>query len=193
MGSGACIRRSGRARARSRPAQRYVSAQVGEGDVTLGDTSVPELMQTDAFELMVHDPELPRARGKPGLQGACRPAAGHGGADVQPARRSALLRRNPKAFAGVAQAAQNASALAPQGAPGQRGADERRRRPSGGDAGARFAAGGARRDRSRIRRPSRASRPTPTRSSNAASKAAANASMASNAAAFQQLASDNRR
>src|SRR4029079_13289697 len=38
------------------PAQRYVSAQVGEGDVTLGDTSVPELMQTDAFELMVKDP-----------------------------------------------------------------------------------------------------------------------------------------
>ena len=34
------------------PAQRYVSSQVGEGDVTLGDTAVPELMQTDAFELM---------------------------------------------------------------------------------------------------------------------------------------------
>ena len=35
------------------PSQRYVSAQVGEGDVTLGDTSVPELMQTDAFQVMV--------------------------------------------------------------------------------------------------------------------------------------------
>src|SRR6187402_287397 len=34
------------------PADRYVSAQVGEGDVTLGDTSIPKLMQTDAFEVM---------------------------------------------------------------------------------------------------------------------------------------------
>ena len=40
------------------PAQRYVSAQVGEGDVTLGDTAVPELMQTDAFELMTKDPSF---------------------------------------------------------------------------------------------------------------------------------------
>ena len=31
------------------PADRYVSSQVGEGDVTLGDTSIPKLMQTDAF------------------------------------------------------------------------------------------------------------------------------------------------
>src|SRR3954465_14669008 len=36
-------------------AQRYVSSQVGDSDVTLGDTSVPQLMQTDAFEMMVHD------------------------------------------------------------------------------------------------------------------------------------------
>src|ERR1700746_341694 len=40
------------------PAQRYVNAQVGEKDVTLGDTSVPQLMQTDAFELMVKDPNF---------------------------------------------------------------------------------------------------------------------------------------
>src|SRR3954451_12480436 len=38
------------------PAQRYVSSQVGDSDVTLGDTSVPELMQSDAFEAMVKDP-----------------------------------------------------------------------------------------------------------------------------------------
>src|SRR3954454_15024647 len=37
------------------PAERYVSSQVSDADVTLGDTSVPQLMQTDAFELMVHD------------------------------------------------------------------------------------------------------------------------------------------
>src|SRR6478736_2943610 len=36
--------------------QRYVNSQVGDKDVTLGDTSVPELMQTDAFEAMVRNP-----------------------------------------------------------------------------------------------------------------------------------------
>src|SRR6185437_11574480 len=40
------------------PAQRYVNSQVGEQDVTLGDTSVPQLMQTDAFEAMVKDPDF---------------------------------------------------------------------------------------------------------------------------------------
>src|SRR5215213_3018916 len=40
------------------PAERYVSSQVGAGDVTLGDTSVPQLMQTDAFELMTKDPSF---------------------------------------------------------------------------------------------------------------------------------------
>ena len=39
-------------------APRYVSAQVSDKDVTLGDTSVPELMQTDAFEAMVHNPSF---------------------------------------------------------------------------------------------------------------------------------------
>ena len=40
------------------PAGRYVASQVGEGDVTLGDTTIPELMQTDAFEVMVKDPNF---------------------------------------------------------------------------------------------------------------------------------------
>src|SRR3954470_25049695 len=40
------------------PAERYVSSQVGAGDVTLGDTSVPQLMQTDAFEMMTKDPSF---------------------------------------------------------------------------------------------------------------------------------------
>src|SRR5688500_12252444 len=50
------------------PAQRYVNAQVGEADVTLGDTSVPELMQTDAFELMVKDPNFRKLAASPGFQ-----------------------------------------------------------------------------------------------------------------------------
>ena len=40
------------------PAERYVSSQVQSGDVTLGDQSVPQLMQTDAFELMTKDPSF---------------------------------------------------------------------------------------------------------------------------------------
>src|SRR6476661_7601121 len=49
------------------PAQRYVSAQVGESDVTLGDTSVPELMQTDAFQVMVKDPNFRALANDPGF------------------------------------------------------------------------------------------------------------------------------
>ena len=52
------------------PAQRYVSSQVGDKDVTLGDTSVPELMQTDAFELMVKDPGFRALAASPGEQEA---------------------------------------------------------------------------------------------------------------------------
>src|SRR5437763_13469467 len=50
------------------PADRYVSSQVGEKDVTLGDTSVPQLMQTDAFELMVHNPSFRALAASPGFQ-----------------------------------------------------------------------------------------------------------------------------
>jgi len=39
-------------------AQRYRSAQVGEADVQLGDSAVPRLMQTDAFQLMVKNPSF---------------------------------------------------------------------------------------------------------------------------------------
>ena len=48
------------------PAQRYVSSQVSEGDVTLGDTSVPELMQTDAFQVMVKDANFRQLAQDPG-------------------------------------------------------------------------------------------------------------------------------
>src|SRR3982750_4413003 len=47
------------------PADRYVSSQVG--DVTLGDTAVPELMQTDAFQVMVKDPNFRALAGDPGF------------------------------------------------------------------------------------------------------------------------------
>src|SRR5438270_12285853 len=95
------------------PAQRYVSSQVGEGDVTLGDTSVPELMQTDAFELMVHDASFRQLAATPGFRSLAN----------QPQVMAALLSNpsafsnlasHPQQFAGLANAARNASALAPQ-------------------------------------------------------------------------------
>src|SRR3990170_1171036 len=50
------------------PAERHVESQVGEGDVTLGDTSVAELMQTDAFEIMVKDPNFRALAASPGFK-----------------------------------------------------------------------------------------------------------------------------
>ena len=49
------------------PADRYVSSQVGEGDVTLGDTSIPKLMQTDAFEVMSKNPNFRTLASHPGF------------------------------------------------------------------------------------------------------------------------------
>ena len=49
------------------PAQRYVAPQVGEGDVTLGDTSIPQLIQTDAFEVMSKNPDFRALASDPGF------------------------------------------------------------------------------------------------------------------------------
>src|SRR5437763_104000 len=91
------------------PAQRYVSSQVSEGDVTLGDTSVPELMQTDAFELMVHDADFRALAASPGFKALAQQPQVLA-AVMQNPQAFAALAKNPSAFAGVAQAAQNASA-----------------------------------------------------------------------------------
>src|SRR5579863_2230700 len=40
------------------PAQRYRNSQVSAADVTLGDSAVPRLMQTDAFQVMVKNPSF---------------------------------------------------------------------------------------------------------------------------------------
>src|SRR5580765_8559262 len=95
------------------PAERYVSSQVSEADVTLGDTSVPQLMQTDAFELMVKDPSFRALAASPGFQALAGQPQVMAALMSNPKAFSALA-ANPSAFAGVAQAAQNASALAPQ-------------------------------------------------------------------------------
>src|SRR5437868_15024684 len=72
------------------PAQRYVSSQVSEGDVTLGDTAVPELMQTDAFELMVHDANFRALAASPGFAALAS----------QPQAMAAVM-QNPQAFAAL--------------------------------------------------------------------------------------------
>src|SRR5213592_618915 len=65
------------------PAQRYVSAQIGEGDVTLGDTAVPELMVHDAnFRALAASPGFKALAGQPQVMAA--------------------LMSNPKAFAALA-------------------------------------------------------------------------------------------
>src|SRR3954447_1348611 len=91
------------------PAQRYVSSQVSEGDVTLGDTSVPELMQTDAFEVMVHDANFRSLARDPSFAAlAQNPAAMS--AMAANAQAFQALARNPSAFAAMAQSAKAVSA-----------------------------------------------------------------------------------
>src|SRR3954463_7391387 len=87
------------------PAQRYVSAQMTEADVTLGDTAVPELMQTDAFELMVKDPSFRALAASPGFQALASQPQVMAALMGNP-KAFAALAGNPQAFAGVAQAAQ---------------------------------------------------------------------------------------
>ena len=95
------------------PAERYQSSQVGEGDVTLGDTSVAELMQTDVFELMVHDENFRALAASPGFKALAGQPQVMAALMANP-KAFAALAANPKAFEGVAHAAQQASALAPK-------------------------------------------------------------------------------
>jgi len=49
------------------PADRYRSSQIQNSDVALGDNSVPMLMQTDAFELMIKNPSFRALASDPGF------------------------------------------------------------------------------------------------------------------------------
>jgi hypothetical protein len=90
------------------PAERYVSSQVGENDVTLGDTAVPELMQTDAFELFLHDPQFRALASSPGFQDlAGRPQLM--AMLLSNPRQFADLAANPEAFDGLIKAAELAA------------------------------------------------------------------------------------
>src|SRR5436305_525964 len=93
------------------PAQRYVSSQVSEGDVTLGDTSVPELMQTDAFELMVHDADFRALAASPGFKALAQQPQVLAAILNNPQAFTALAKQ-PAAFDGLVKAAQKGSAVA---------------------------------------------------------------------------------
>src|SRR5881628_838258 len=95
------------------PAQRYVSSQLSDADVTLGDTAVPQLMQTDAFELFVHAPQFRPLAASPGFKAIA------GNPQVMSAllanpRSFADLAGHPDAFAGLVKAAQDAGSLGHQ-------------------------------------------------------------------------------
>ena len=91
------------------PAQRYVSAQVSDADVTLGDTSVPELMQTDAFQVMVKDPNFRQLAGDPGFAALASNRAAMAAIAADP-KAFAALARDPKAFHALVQSASMVSA-----------------------------------------------------------------------------------
>ncbi|HEU4497914.1 MAG TPA: hypothetical protein VFR60_01135, partial [Sphingomicrobium sp.] len=95
------------------PADRYVSAQIGDDDVTLGDTAVPELMQTDAFELIIKDPNFRALAASPGFQALAGQPQVMAALLANP-KAFAALASNPSAFAGVAKASEALAAASGQ-------------------------------------------------------------------------------
>src|SRR5690349_164525 len=93
------------------PSQRYVSSQVGDGDVALGDTSVPELMQTDAFQVMVKDPNFRALAGDPGFAALASNQAAMAAISAHPSQ-FAKLAQNPSQFHNLVQSASQLSASA---------------------------------------------------------------------------------
>ena len=83
------------------PAERYRSSQISNADVALGDTTVPQLMQTDAFELMVKNPSFRALAQDPGFV-----------ALAQNREVMAALTQNPEAFAALARDPEALVALA---------------------------------------------------------------------------------
>src|SRR5436190_16831433 len=95
------------------PADRYVSSQVTDADVTLGDTTVPQLMQTDAFELFVHDKNFRALASSPGFQTlASQPQVM--AALIGNPQAFADLASHPEAFASLVKAAQSAGSIGSQ-------------------------------------------------------------------------------
>ena len=87
------------------PAERYRSSQVQASDVALGDTTVPMLMQTDAFELMIKNPGFRALAADPAFMVLAQ----------NPAALTAMA-QNPQAFLALAHDHAAFSALAAENA-----------------------------------------------------------------------------
>src|SRR5678815_6031918 len=88
------------------PAERYQVSQVGTADVVLGDTSVPQLMQTDAFDLMVKDANFRALATNPGFMALAQQNPAALAAMAQNPQAFAVLAKNPAAFQALAKDAQ---------------------------------------------------------------------------------------
>src|SRR5690349_5370675 len=101
------------------PADRYVASQVGEGDVTLGDTSVPQLMQTDAFEVISKNPDFRHMAGDPGFAALLQNGPAMAAVAANPQAFTAAA-KDPQLFAQMAASAAGARSrmaeMAPQSA-----------------------------------------------------------------------------
>src|SRR6185369_17462912 len=88
------------------PADRYQVSQVASTDIVLGDTSVPTLMQTDAFELMVKDKSFRALATNPAFMALAQENPKALAAIAQNPAAFAALANDPKAFAVMAHEAQ---------------------------------------------------------------------------------------
>ena len=86
------------------PAERYRSSQVDASSISLGDTEIPKLMQTDAFELMVKDPAFRALASNPGFAALAQNKPAFTALTRDP-QSFAALAANQKAFTAAAKAA----------------------------------------------------------------------------------------
>lgn len=91
------------------PADRYVSSQVAAGDVALGDTSIPQLMQTDAFEVLTKNPEFRAMASDPGFAALLNNGPAMAAVAANPGAFQAVS-KDPRAFAEMAKVAAVAQA-----------------------------------------------------------------------------------
>lgn len=93
------------------PADRYVESQIGDADVELGDTSVPQLMQTDVYEVMVKNPNFRALASDPGFAALAQNPQAMAAIAANPQAFSALA-KNANAFQSLARAAAATSSAA---------------------------------------------------------------------------------
>ena len=103
MVSAGSIRRLGRGRHR-RAVAALCLRQVSDADVALGDSSVAELMQTDAFQVLVKDPNFRKLANDPGFAALANNRAAMSAIAGNPGQFAALA-SDPTAFHNLVQQA----------------------------------------------------------------------------------------